>query len=80
VNKINDLIKVIITGALSAVVAFLVLILSGLGTYGYADANDVWVSMTTVNLEVTQFGVIMILIVFLAAAITGYALNSLEKK
>jgi hypothetical protein len=76
----NNLIKVIITGAVSAVVAFLVLILSGLGTYGYADANGIWVSMTTVNLVVTQFGVIMILTVFLAATITGYALNSIEKK
>ncbi len=76
----NNLIKVIITGVVSAVVAFLVLILSGLGTYGYADANGIWVSMTTVNLEVTQFGVIMILTVFLAATITGYALNSIEKK
>ncbi|MCW4009925.1 MAG: hypothetical protein NWF05_04825 [Candidatus Bathyarchaeota archaeon] len=76
----NNLLKVIITGAVAAVVTFFALILSGLGTTGLANSEGNWVSLTTVNLGVNEFGFLMVFAVFAAVAITGYALNALDKK
>jgi len=76
----NKLVKTLATGAIAAVVAFFALILSGLGTTGYADSEGIWVTMTTVKLGVNEFGFLMIFAIFLAVTITGYALNTVEKK
>ena len=76
----NKLVKVVGIGAVAAVVTLLVLLLSGLGTTGYANSEGVWVNMTTVQLGVNEFGVLIIVAIFLAVTITGYLFNVMEKK
>lgn len=39
-----------------------------------------WVSLTTVNLGVNEFGALMIPVVFAVGAVAGYALNAADKK
>jgi hypothetical protein len=79
VYKMNKLIKIVGTGLVAAFITLLALLLSGLGTSGYATSEGTWVSLTTVQLGVTEFGVLMILVVFLAVTITGYLFNLIEK-
>jgi len=76
----NTLVKALSIGAIAAVATFFALILSGLGTTGLTNSEGNWVSLTTVNLGVNEFGVLMILVVFAVVAVAGYALNAVEKK
>jgi hypothetical protein len=75
----NKALKIICTGAVAAVVAFFVLLLSGLGTTGLADAEGNWVSLTTVQLGTNEFGVLMILAVFVSVVAAGFAFNAMDK-
>jgi hypothetical protein len=75
----NKVLKIIGTGAVAAVVAFFVLLLSGLGTTGLADAEGNWVSLTTVQLGTNEFGVLMILAVFVSVVAAGFAFNAIDK-
>jgi hypothetical protein len=75
----NKVLKIIGTGAVAAVVAFFVLLLSGLGTTGLADVEGNWVSLTTVQLGTNEFGVLMILAVFVSVVAAGFAFNAIDK-
>jgi hypothetical protein len=74
----NKVLKIIGTGAVAAVVAFFVLLLSGLGTTGLADVEGNWVSLTTVQLGTNEFGVLMILAVFVSVVAAGFAFNAID--
>ncbi len=76
----NKLVKVVSVGAVAAIVTLFVLLLSGLGITGYANSEGVWVTMTTVQLGVNEFGVLMVLAVFLVVTITGYVFHAMDKK
>ncbi len=78
--SMKNLIKALSTGAIAAVVTFFVLIFSGLGTTGLMDAEGKFVSMTTVNLGVNEFGLLMILVVMMTVVITSYALTAADQK
>lgn len=73
-------IKVVGTGVVTAIAAFLVLLLSGLGTIGYANSEGNWVSITTVNLGVNEFGLLLIFVVLVTAIVVGYAFEAADKK
>lgn len=76
----NKTFKTVSTGIITAVATFFALLLAGLGTTGLADSEGNWVSMTTVNLGVTEFGLLMILVVLVTVTITSYALNFVAEK
>ena len=76
----NNLLKVVSTGIVGAIVAFLAIILSGLGTTVYANSEGTWVTLNTLQIGGTEFIVLMVLAVFLAVTITGYLLNAANKK
>jgi hypothetical protein len=76
----NKLFKIIGTGIVAALITLFALLLSGLGTTGYATSEGNWVNLTTVQLGVTEFGILMILAVFFTVTITGYLFNAPEKK
>jgi formate hydrogenlyase subunit 3/multisubunit Na+/H+ antiporter MnhD subunit len=79
-DAMNNLIKIVGTGAVAAVVTLFVLLLSGLGTTGLADSEGNWVSLTTVQLGVNEFGFLMIIAVFVGVVVAGYAFNAIDKK
>jgi hypothetical protein len=76
----NKSIKIFATATIAALATFLTLLLAGLGTTGLTDLQGNWVSMTTVNLGVNEFGLLMIIVVLLSVVLAGFALNTLEKK
>lgn len=75
----NKSIKIIGTGVVAAIAAFLALLLSGLGTTGMTDLAGNWISVTTVKLGANEFGLLVILIVLVATVVTGFAFNTLDK-
>ncbi len=76
----NKSIKIIGIGVVAAVVTFLTLLVSGLGTTGLGDSEGNWVSMTTVKLGVNEFGLLMVLVVFISVVAAGLAFNAVDKK
>jgi hypothetical protein len=76
----NKYIKTIGVGVVGAVTAFFALILSGLGTTGFADPAGNWVSLTTVKLGVNEFGLLMVLVVFVSVVAAGLAFNAVDKQ
>lgn len=76
----NKSIKIFATATIAALATFLTLLLAGLGTTGLTDLQGNWVSMTTVNLGVNEFGLLMIIVVLLSVVLAGFALNTLDKK
>jgi uncharacterized membrane protein len=75
----NKLTKAVVTGVVAAVVTFLALLASGLGTTGVLNSDGRWVSMTTVNLGVNEFGILMILVVLITVVVTSYAFSAADK-
>ncbi len=54
-------------------------LLSGLETIGLSDVAGNWVSMTTVQMGVNEFGLLMILAVFVSVIVTRYVFNAIDK-
>jgi len=75
----NKNIKVLGIAIVAAVAAFIVLLLSGLGTTSLADINGDIQTFTTVNLGVNEFGILMIVGVLVSVLISGLALNTIDK-
>ncbi len=75
----NKNIKVLGMAIVAAVAAFIVLLLSGLGTTSLADINNNIQTFTTVNLGVNEFGILMIAVVLVSVLISGLALNAIDK-
>jgi hypothetical protein len=76
----NKSIKIICTGAVAAVVTLFALLLSGLGTTGLSDSEGNWVSMTTVQLGVNEFGLLMVLAVLVSVVAAGFVFDAMDKK
>lgn len=76
----NKSIKIFAIAIIAALSTFLTLLLAGLGTAGITDLQGNWVSMTTVNLGVNEFGLLMIIVVLLSVVLSGFALNAVDKK
>lgn len=79
-NKTNKLIRAVNTGVIAAVATFVTLLLAGLGTTGLRNYEGDWVSLTTVKLDVTEFGLLMIFVVMITVIVTSYAFASLGEK
>ncbi|MCW4017915.1 MAG: hypothetical protein NWF00_04445 [Candidatus Bathyarchaeota archaeon] len=75
----NTLIKAVGTGVVAAVATFFALVLSGLGTTGLADSQGNWVSLTTVNLGVNEFGLLMVLVVLVTVVAASYVFAVADK-
>jgi len=78
--KMNKIIKIMGTGLVTAVVSFIAILLSGLGTSSLQVYDGSWVSLNTIQLGGTEFILVMVLAVFLTATIVGYLFNALDKK
>jgi hypothetical protein len=76
----NKSITIVSTGVVAGVVTFFALLLSGLGTTGLTDSEGNWVSMTTVKLGVNEFGLLMVLVVFVSVVAAGLVFNAANKK
>ncbi len=76
----NKLIKIVGTGAIAAIATFFALLLSGLGTTGFTNSDGTWVSKTTVNLGVNEFGLLMIFVVLVTVIVVGYVFEAVDKK
>jgi len=76
----NKTIKPIGVGVVAAVATFLALLFSGLGTTSITNSEGNVVTMTTVKLGVNEFGLLMILVIFISVVAAGLAFNAVDKK
>lgn len=74
-NKTTKIIRAVNTGVIAALATFAALLLTGLGTTGLRNYEGDWVSLTTVKLDVTEFGLLMIFVVLITVIVTSYAFS-----
>jgi hypothetical protein len=71
----NKWYKVFVPSIIGLLVAFLILVLSGLGTSTILNSEGNYVTQTVVSLEVNVFAFVMLLGIFISVFVTGYAMN-----
>ncbi len=76
----NKWIKTITPAITAAVVATLILMLSGLGTTSLTVIDNITVTQTTIKLDVNTFAAVMITGVALTVLLTGILTQSAEKR
>jgi hypothetical protein len=71
----NKWYKVFVPSIIGLLVAFLILVSSGLGTSTILNSEGNYVTQTVVSLEVNVFAFVMLLGIFISVFVTGYAMN-----